>query len=287
MKKIRLIIVIILAIIITIPITFKIWVNHNKNKQQIPVLMYHEVKDDEYYEEQPDTIKLSTFEKQLQYLKENDYNTLTLEEFYCWKQGKCDISDKSVLLTFDDGFYSFHYLVEPLLEKYNFHAVNFVIGSTVSEKTKKYNPEKYGTIGLDVINKHSEYVDYQSHSFGMHSQVDNKQKIYSMNKDEMVEDLNQMANIGNFEYISYPYNTDTDEFIEILKDHGYKLAFRGESEKVTKDCNNYQIPRIGVSDNLDEFKAIFETKKHNNRYGNGFLRKVFITIERKFKIKIG
>ena len=38
---------------------------------------------------------------------------------------------------------------------------------------------------------------------------------------------------------------------------------------------------------LDEFKEIFETKKHNNRYGNGFLRKVFITIERKFKIKIG
>ena len=80
------------------------------------VLMYHDVIIDEYYKSKPDTIELSMFEKQLKYLKDNGYKTLSLDEFYCWKKGKCDFGKKAVVLTFDDGFYSFEYQVKPLLE---------------------------------------------------------------------------------------------------------------------------------------------------------------------------
>lgn len=70
-----------------------------------------------------------------------------------------------------------------------------------------------------------------------------------------------------------------------MKNNGYKLAFRGESEKVTQDVNNYQIPCQGVKNDINQFKNIFETTEHNNRYGNGLLRKIFIIIERKLNIK--
>lgn len=285
-KKIFIVLGILSSLLLTTTIIIKIWVNNNMNKPQIPVLMYHNVVYDEDYKGQVDTISISMFEKQLKYFKENNIKTLTLDEFYCWKKNKCNISNNSVLLTFDDGFYSFHYLVEPLLEKYEMYAVNFVIGSTVKEKTPKYNAQKYGTIGKDNIDKPSMYVDYQSHSYSMHQILGEKPKIYKMTLEELKQDLQEMKKIKDFKYISYPFNTDTDEFIQILKSNGYLLAFRGESEKATKSCNDYQISRIGISEDFDEFKKIFETNKKNNRYGNGLFRKLFVTVERKLNLKL-
>lgn len=286
MKKMKLIVLISLIFVILI-VTFKVWVKSNVKKEQIPVLMYHEVIKDDYYTGQPDTIKLSTFEKQLKYLKNNNYKTLTLDEFYCWKKGNCKFDKNSVVLTFDDGFYSFHYLVEPLLKKYDFHATNFLIGTTIKETTKEYNSQKYGTIGKNLILNHSKNVNYQSHSFDMHSYVNKKQKIYTMSEKELQEDVNNMKKIYDFEYISYPFNTDTDIFIKILKNNNYKLAFRGEAEKSVKSNNDFQISRIGINENFYDFRQIFETKKYNNRYGSGFIRKILITIERKLKFRLG
>lgn len=261
-------------------------VKYHKNEFQVPVLMYHDVILDEYYNNKPDTISLTTFKKQLDYLKENNYKTLTLDEFYRWKEGKLTIPKKSVLLTFDDGFYSFHYLVEPLLNEYNMHAICFIIGEFTGKTTPQYEPLKYGTIGIDQIYNHTANVEYGSHSFGLHKMIDSKKKVEVSTKEELNEDLLKINKIYSFEYMSYPFNTDTDEEIKVLKKHGYKLAFRGESEKTTKNANNYQIPRIGIDNEIENFVKILETDYHNNRYGTGLLRKILITIERKIGKRI-
>jgi len=283
MKKIFIIIGSILLGLLLFVLSLHFWVNYNKSKEQIPVLMYHQVVPDEFYEPKPDTISSSVFEEQLKYFRDNNIKTLSLEEFYCWKIGDCNIEGKAVLLTFDDGFYSFHYIVKPLLEKYDSKAVCFVIGNTVEEKTKEYDVNKYGTIGMDIINEEFKNVDYQSHSYGLHKMVSGKQMVYTLTKKELQEDFDKMKEIKNFEYMSYPFNTDTDEIMEVLKENGYKLAFRGEAEKATKTANNYQIPRIGVTNDLGTIKTIFETDNYNNKYGNGLIRKVFVTLERKLR----
>lgn len=281
MKRRHILVGLVLLVVVGTVLTFKLWVLHNQDQEQIPVLMYHDVMYDKHYKGQADTIALSTFKKHLKYFKDNNYKTLTLDEFYCWKQNKCKLPKKAVLLTFDDGFYSFKHLVEPLLEEYDAHAVNFLIGDTVGNKTKDYDPEGYGVIGKDLIAKPSKNVEYQSHSYAMHYYVNNRQKIYSMSDKDMQKDIDNMRKIMKARYMSYPYNTDTDAFIKVLRKNNYRLAFRGESEKATKDCNNYQIPRIGINNDFNAFKDIFETKKHNNRYGNGMMRKIIVTFERK------
>ena len=256
-------------------------VKYHKNEFQVPVLMYHDVIPDEYYQNKADTISLSTFKNQLTYLKDNGYKTLTLDEFSAWKNNELEIDEKSVLLTFDDGFYSFHYLVEPLLEEYDMHAVCFVIGAATKDITPEYNPEKYGTVGIDQITNHSPNVEYGSHSYDLHQMVGNEKKINTLSESELRRDFDKASEIYPFKYLSYPFNTDTDTAIKILKEYDYKLAFRGESEKTTKNANNYQIPRIGVDNNLDNFIKTLTTDYHNNRYGNGLFRKIMITIERK------
>ena len=287
MKKKYVIFIVVFVFIAFMFLLFKLWVNHNKNVEQIPALMYHDVIIDEYYKDKPDTIELSMFEKQLKYLKDNGYKTLSLDEFYCWKKGECDYNEKSVVLTFDDGFYSFEYLVKPLLEKYNMTASVFLIGEYTDELTPDFAPNRYGIVGIENINNELDNAYYGSHTYALHKMVGNKKRVETLTYEEIDKDFKEMKKIYDFEYMTYPFNTDTEDFIKALKNNNYKLAFRGESEKATKGSNDYLIPRIGVSNNFESFKIIFETDKHNNRYGSGLFRKIFITIERKLKIKLG
>ena len=79
-KKIILVIGIGLLLIGIMYVSLLLFVEYHKNEFQVPVIMYHDVVLDEYFQDKPDTISVSTFEKQLQYLKENNYKTLTLDE---------------------------------------------------------------------------------------------------------------------------------------------------------------------------------------------------------------
>lgn len=273
-------IIILVLIIIVLLLGMKIYVNKNKNMFQIPVLMYHDIIMDEYYDNDPNGISYSAFQKQLEYFKDNNYKTLTLDEFYEWIIHNKKIPKKSVLLTFDDGYYSFHYLVEPLLEKYNMHASCFVIGASTNDETPSFDPAKYGAIGKDQILNHSSFVEYGSHSFGLHEEINGVKKVKTLTKKQLDEDVKKMQNIYDFHYMVYPFNTDTKDLITVLKSNNYKLAFRGESEYASRKAKPYQIPRIGIKNDFDEFKQIMESDEHHNRYGYGIIRKIMITIER-------
>ncbi len=51
-------------------------------------------------------LNIDKFEEQLKYLKKHHYKTLTLEEFYEYKQNKKKFPHKCVLITMDDGYQS-------------------------------------------------------------------------------------------------------------------------------------------------------------------------------------
>ena len=157
------------------------------------------------------------FDEQMKYLYDNNYKTLSMQEFYCWKIKKCSVPEKSVLITFDDGFYGIHYLGEPILKKYNFVASAFLIGSTIKETTNDYDSNKYGTIGLDIINSDNSSFEYYSHSYGMHKEIDCKKAIYKLSTEELDADSKKMQEILHAEYISYPFNTDTDTYYKYIE----------------------------------------------------------------------
>ena len=82
------------------------------------------------------------------------------------------------------------------------------------------------------------------------------------------------------------FNTDNKTYIKLLKKNKYRLAFRNEAEKATRRDEDFRMPRINVNEDYEEFKSIFETKKNNNRYGSGIIRKILITIERTLGIRL-
>lgn len=136
----------------------------------LPVIMYHSVLEDpsragEY------VVSPETLEADFRYLKEHGYRTLTAAEAYAVAAAGEDFPEKSVMLTFDDGFLNNLTYALPLLEKYGFTAVVAVVGSyseTYSD-TPDANP-MYAYLSWEEICAlaSSGRVEIANHSYAMH-----------------------------------------------------------------------------------------------------------------------
>lgn len=214
-------------------------INESTN-QSIAVLNYHF-----FYDSNSEVcnesicLDVKKFEQHLSYLKDNDYKTLTMNEFIRWKNGEIDIPQKSVLITIDDGAMGTGKLngnkLIPLLEKYKTHATLFLI-------TAWWNKEDY----------QSSYLEIESHGDDLHIVGDcGKNKIYCLSGEEIFNDLNTSINkLGTKKAFCYPFYSYSDNAIEQIKNAGFSVAFIGGNKKATKEDNSYLIPRYPIQKDI-------------------------------------
>lgn len=87
--------------------------------QGVPVMLFHQVNE-------KSNVKPAALESYFKYLSENNYQTFTLNEIDTLFKAKQQLPKRSVVLTFDDGYYDNYKIVFPLLKKYNLKAIYFV-----------------------------------------------------------------------------------------------------------------------------------------------------------------
>lgn len=211
---------------------------------EVPVLNYHF-----FYENNADCMEdicldIKKFKQQLQYLKDNDYKFLSIEEYKKWLYGEEELNQKAVLITIDDGAFGTslingNYLI-PVLEEYKVNATLFLI-----------------TAWWDKENYESKYLDVQSHGYDIHK--DGRcglKNIECLSHDELKEDLQKSIDLlDNNISFAYPFYDYTDDSIEVLKELNFKIAFVGGNRKSTRNDDKYLIPRYPIYDStsLDEF----------------------------------
>ncbi|MDO8508922.1 MAG: polysaccharide deacetylase family protein [Nanoarchaeota archaeon] len=85
--------------------------------QSIPVLVYHKIEDGP-----AETIKVSPaeFKKQMDYLKKNNFQTITLNDYNDWKKGLFLMPKKAIIIVFDDGFKSVYTNAKPIMDQNGF-----------------------------------------------------------------------------------------------------------------------------------------------------------------------
>ena len=126
--------------------------NPIKNVEEVPVFMFHAVQSND-------------FKDQLNYLKENNYQTLRLDEFYGFLSGSFRPKAPSVLLTFDDGHKSWYQTAYPLLKEYGFSAVGFIVPSYITESADSSEWMSWGQVreidrsGIMQFASHTAYHD--------------------------------------------------------------------------------------------------------------------------------
>lgn len=137
---------------------------------KLPILMYHSLTD-KASNVNTYTVPQSGFEADLKYLQDNGYTTVLMSEVIDYVDGKGDLPEKPIVLSFDDGFRNNLTIGLPLLEKYNMKAVISVVGS-YSEKFAALddkNPD-YAYLDWNDIKalKDSGRIEIDNHSYNMH-----------------------------------------------------------------------------------------------------------------------
>ena len=97
---------------------------------RIPILMYHYVRTVTNPKDRLG-IRLSVtpklFAAQMQYLADNGYTTLTMEDLYSILAGRQPLPRKPIALTFDDGYEDFYTSAWPILQQHHFKATSYII----------------------------------------------------------------------------------------------------------------------------------------------------------------
>jgi peptidoglycan/xylan/chitin deacetylase (PgdA/CDA1 family) len=95
----------------------------------LPVLLYHHVSDGR-------EVSVAGFEGQLKFLRENGYATATLSGLADHLRGVKKLPEKTVVITFDDGYADNWICAYPLLKKYGFSAIVFVVTQRIDKAPK-------------------------------------------------------------------------------------------------------------------------------------------------------
>lgn len=232
-------------------------IRYFKYKDGLPILGYHHIVSDEekekYYADNRYVLSISVFEKQMQYLYDHNFKTLTLDEVYEYYYHDLKIPENSVVLTFDDGFSSFNEIVKPIMEKYDFQATCFVIGrKTELENTKEKG--KYTYLRKEDL-KNSKNIQYYSHSYNLHHHAGKYKKQMEVESYDFIkQDFIKNETIVKDSYFAFPYGRSSDNAKKVLKERNVKLAFGyAQNHNMIKDSDPYLLPRFLMFDCMPMF----------------------------------
>lgn len=225
-------------------------INNEEYAKEIPVIAYHFFYDPDKGEECNQVICHSKAQltSHINYIKNNNFFTPTMQEFELYMEGNIRLPKKSVLITIDDGYMS--KLAIQLLNENKVNATLFLI-------TAAYDPQWYK----------SEYVELHSHTHNMHTQGQcpggQGGGLKCLSKEKIASDLKKSSEIlGNSTILCYPFYEFTEHTISVMKEVGYTMGFAGSGAGGTLKAkiggNKYKIPRYTMNKNstVDDLKKI-------------------------------
>ncbi len=223
-----------------------------KRKYEIPILMYHRViKSDEEKGVHGIYVTDSQFDEQMKYLKANGYKTITFEDLLNSNYKKrFDKNNKWVMITFDDGYKDNYTTLYPILKKYNFKCVIYILDEVKYNKwdvDNSKNPEKK----FDLMTN-QELLELQEYGIEFGGHTSTHPHLPTLSKEEAMKEIKNSK--GNLEKIlgkelisfAYPYGELTEEVKEMVKEVGYTFAVATDSGSISFADDIFRIRRIGI-----------------------------------------
>jgi len=132
----------------------------------LPVLAYHDVVAAKSDSDEPETVSADTLVRHFSYLQARGFKPVTLAQLHLATSTGTPLPPKSILLTFDDGYASFHQFVLPLLKAFQWPAVLAVVGNRI-DSVSAQGPAYLSSAQLRELAA-SGLVEFANHSFNLH-----------------------------------------------------------------------------------------------------------------------
>jgi len=189
------------------------------------------------------------FRRQMKYIHDNDYSTITLDQLYKFILSNKPIPEKSVVITFDDGYVDNYQYAYPILKEFNLKATVFVIPKTIDKRKNYMTSNQLKELQLNGIDIQSHTLDHEKLTT-----LSYKQQLNTLKESKIALEkiLSKKVN-----YIAYPYAKYNNDTIKAAMNAGYTMGFILGGDVARKNDGIYTLHRISVisSDSMNVFKS--------------------------------
>ena len=219
----------------------------------LPVAMYHSVTDEG---ESPGQYVISPamLERDLKYLSERGYTTVTVNDLIAYVEDGAALPDKPVMLTFDDGYYNNYRNAYPLLQKYDMRAVLSPVGTLTRQFSETDDPQEHEVWSYCTGAELKEMADsgvfeMQNHSYDFHELKPRRGCLRKSGEDagayqaiflqdtQQAQDLFVSLDIAAPRCYTYPYGALNDETEALVTQCGFAASLSCEEgiASITRD----------------------------------------------------
>ena len=202
-----------------------------------PILEYHTITNNPEPISEVYNVPPAEFSAQLDYLQENGYTTITLNDFIRARRYGKKLPDKPIILTFDDGYEDNYTEMLPILEAHKMTAVVFVVSNFLGKpgyltfeqiQDMQRRGIEIGLHGADHIPLPALYGEF----------LDNQ-----IRQSKILLEWSGLEPIGSF---SYPNGSYNEKIIEMLQAENYLTAVTGEVGLNNFETNPYKLRRVHI-----------------------------------------
>jgi peptidoglycan/xylan/chitin deacetylase (PgdA/CDA1 family) len=204
----------------------------------LPVLMYHHIQTEDAAKADKQmglTTYTDFFQKQMQYLKDKGYNTVSMNDLVNFFDNGISVSSKSILLTFDDGYEDFYTDAYPILQQLGFKATMFV-------PTGLMNNPDYLT--WNQILSMNGSILFANHTWS-HKNVGVSTSVMQYEISTADTQLSDRS-LNSPKVFAYPYGLDSPQSEKYLASLDYKVAFTTTPGSILCKKQRFALPRIRI-----------------------------------------
>lgn len=202
----------------------------------IPVLMYHSIAEEKGNDA---VISPELFAKHMEYLYQHKYYTASLDELYDHLTGRKALPEKSVVLTFDDGYLDTYSIAMPILKRYGFKSTVFVPAADIGKNLTVIQLNEMKQAGMVIASHSNNHRDL--------SPLTDKEQL-----EEVTESKAKLDNLlsQDTKYFCYPNGSYNESTLQILRKNGFKMAFTINPGWVKPQDNLLLLKRVWMGNSI-------------------------------------
>ncbi len=223
----------------------------------LSVLCYHQIAP------VADNIMTTTpvlFESHMKYLSEHGYSPVSAEDAALFLNGNRAIAGKPVLITFDDGYDGIYTYAFPVLKRYRFPAIVFLVVNQITENgISNHLTWKH----LDLMIK-SGLLTVGSHTYSLHVKIPEELDCGKISVDRLERDLtisrkSIRKHLGvDTPYFAWPYGHYDERALKIAEKAGFTTVFTTDYGANHPGDGTLRIRRIRLSSSYDSVERLVE-----------------------------
>lgn len=223
----------------------------------MPILMYHRVNDETGTRY---SIQVESFRKQMEMLKQEGYETVTVSRVADAIRGEGSLPLKPVAITFDDGYLDTYENAFPILQELGFTATVYIITGTLgTDKSYGYMQEDALKALINAgweIGSHSvTHTDLNKTKLGAGNEMKQSKKDLETKLGIKVRSFSYPFGIANqsLKELAVEMGYDSGAGIDILNTHGPSRLFFLSRREVYRSLPLFEFANLlvpGKQDNL-------------------------------------